>query len=41
MGIRREFLEDLMTLKCLGALDQARRVIEIGSQQRGDNFLAS
>ena len=27
MGLRREFLEDLMTLKRLGALDQARRVI--------------
>jgi hypothetical protein len=41
MGLRREFLEDLMTLKRLGALDQARRVIEIGSQQLGDSFLAS
>lgn len=41
MGLRREFLEDLMTLKRLGALDQAQRVIEIGSQQLGDSFLAS
>jgi hypothetical protein len=31
MGLRREFLEDSMTVKRLGALDKARRVIEIGS----------
>jgi hypothetical protein len=41
MGLRREFLEDLLTLKRSGALNQARRVIEIGSQQLGDSFLAS
>jgi Methyltransferase domain len=41
MGLRREFLEDLITLKRLGALEGARRVIEIGSQQLGDSFLAS
>jgi hypothetical protein len=41
MGLRREFLEDLLTLKRSGALSQARRVIEIGSQQLGDSFLAS
>jgi hypothetical protein len=41
MGLRREFLEDLITLKRLGALDKARRVIEIGSQQLADCFLAS
>jgi len=41
MGLRREFLEDLLTLKRLGALDRARRVIEIGAQQLGDSFLAS
>jgi hypothetical protein len=41
MGLRREFLEDLLTLKRLGALDKARRVIEIGSQQLADSFLAA
>ena len=41
MGLRREFLQDLLTLKRLGALKQARRVVEIGSQQLGDTFLAS
>jgi hypothetical protein len=41
VGLRREFLEDLIALKRLGALDNARRVIEIGSQQLGDTFLAS
>jgi|SRR5580704_6096305 hypothetical protein len=41
MGLRREFLEDLLTLKRLGALENARRVVEIGSQQLGDSFLAS
>jgi SAM-dependent methyltransferase len=41
MGLRREFLEDLLTLKRLGALEGARRVIEIGSQQLDDSFLAS
>jgi Methyltransferase domain len=41
MGLRREFLEDLIALKRSGALDGARRVIEIGSQQLGDSFLAS
>jgi SAM-dependent methyltransferase len=41
MGLRREFLEDLIALKRLGALDKARRVVEIGSQQLSDSFLAS
>jgi hypothetical protein len=41
MGLRREFLEDLLTLKRLGAVDKARRVIEIGSQQLADSFLAT
>jgi hypothetical protein len=41
MGLRREFLEDLIAIKRLGALDKARRVIEIGSQQLSDSFLAS
>jgi hypothetical protein len=41
VGLRREFLEDLIALKRRGALDQARRVIEIGSQQLGDSFLAA
>jgi hypothetical protein len=41
MGLRREFLEDLLTLRRLGALDKARRVIEIGSQQLADSFLAA
>jgi hypothetical protein len=41
MGLRREFLEDLLTLKRSGALEKARRVIEIGSQQLDDTFLAS
>jgi SAM-dependent methyltransferase len=41
MGLRREFLQDLLTLKRSGALDGARRVIEIGSQQLDDSFLAS
>jgi hypothetical protein len=41
MGLRREFLQDLLTLKRLGALEKAQRVIEIGSQQLSDTFLAS
>jgi Methyltransferase domain len=41
MGLRREFLEDLIALKRSAALDGARRVIEIGSQQLDDSFLAS
>lgn len=41
MGLRREFLEDLIALKRSGALDGARRVVEIGSQQLDDSFLAS
>jgi SAM-dependent methyltransferase len=41
MGLRREFLEDLIAIKRLGALDKARRVVEIGSQQLADCFLAS
>jgi hypothetical protein len=41
MGLRRKFLEDLITLKRLGALEGVRRVIEIGSQQLADCFLAS
>ena len=41
MGLRRKFLEGLLTLKRSGALDGARRVIESGSQQLDDSFLAS
>jgi hypothetical protein len=41
MGLRREFLQDLLTLKRAGELENAGRVVEIGSQQLGDSFLAS
>src|SRR3984885_13366940 len=41
MGLRREFLEDLLSLKRAGALENAGRIVEIGSQQLGDSFLAS
>ena len=39
MGLGLGFLADLVTLKRSGALDGARRVVEIGSQQIADNML--
>jgi hypothetical protein len=39
MGLGFGFLVDLVTLKRSGALDGARRVMEIGSQQTADNML--
>lgn len=39
MGLGKPFLEDLIALKRSGALDDCRRVIEIGAQQIADSLI--
>ena len=39
MGLGSGFLDDLIELKRIGALDGMRRVVEIGSQQLADSLL--
>src|SRR6476660_9406206 len=41
MGLGRAFLEDLIELKRIGALEGARNVIEIGAQQLSDTLILS
>ena len=41
MGLGSGFLDDLIELKRIGALDGVRRVVEIGSQQLADSLLTS
>jgi hypothetical protein len=39
MGLGREFLRDLITLRRAGELEGARRVSEIGAQQLADSLI--
>jgi hypothetical protein len=39
MGLGREFLRDLITLRRAGELEGARRVAEIGAQQLADSLI--
>ena len=41
MGLGRDFLDDLIELKTTGALDSAKRVVEIGAQQLDDYLILS